>query len=364
MNTLDLYILNRVFKITTLVTIVFMGLVWLTQSLRFIDVIVNHNVSFLGYLKLVSFLLPDLFTNILPICFLIAVIHVLNKLSRENELVAMGSLGMGDFDLYRPIGLISVILVTLILAINFFIVPGSFKKFRDAEYNLKNEISSVIIRGGQFNFFKDTGVYVEEQDKSGVMKNIFIHKKNSESEHVIIGEKSTVEARQGQLYLVIKNGVKYEKKNSGDKSQLYFEDLTYDLTPLFRENNPRSQKPYEKNISELIFPEDELPEHTKGKMKAEGHQRILNPLLTIVDGLLATIFLARDMGKRKRFRKRYVFMIAIALLVHGGIVSLINMSISKGPYISFTYGLVISLIVGGLTVLISEKAKRSLRISA
>jgi hypothetical protein len=70
------------------------------------------------------------------------------------------------------------------------------------------------------------------------------------------------------------------------------------------------------------------------------------------------------MGKRKRFRKRYVFMIAIALLVHGGIVSLINMSISKGPYISFTYGLVISLIVGGLTVLISEKAKRSLRISA
>jgi len=205
---------------------------------------------------------------------------------------------------------------------------------------------------------------VEEQDKNGLMKNIFIHKKSPDVEHVIIGEKSTVEAKQGQIYLTIKNGVKFEKKDSGDKNQLYFENLTYDLTPLFIDDKPRSQKPYEKNIIELIFPEEELPEHTKGKMKAEGHQRILNPLLTIVDGLLATVFLSRDMGKRKRFRKRYAFMVSIALLVHGGIVSLINLSISKGPYLFITYGIVVTLMVGGFMVLVSEKAKRFLRISA
>jgi lipopolysaccharide export system permease protein len=48
--------------------------VWLTQSLRFVEIIVNQNVSIGGYFSFVGFLIPDLLAIVLPICILISVL--------------------------------------------------------------------------------------------------------------------------------------------------------------------------------------------------------------------------------------------------------------------------------------------------
>jgi lipopolysaccharide export system permease protein len=362
MTRLHLYILSKAFKATVGLTLLVMGIVWLTQSLRFIDMIVNHNLSLLGYLKLIVFLLPDLIATIIPICFLIACIFVFNKLTAENELPIFSAVGLSDVDIYKPIALLSGGLTVFILLINFFVVPAAFKKFRDNEYNLRNEFSASLIREGSFNFHKNTTIYVHKRGADGSLNNVFIHQKQGDVETVVIADKGLMHRDGGKLYLELFKGVRQERNKVGKVTELAFEELNYDLSTLFQNAEERAIKPYEKTIPELIFPDQNLSAMAKARLKAEGHQRILNPLLTLLDGLLVVVFMTRNHSRRRNIRKRFYVMLLLALVVHGGTFSLINASVNRASILGLSYGLVLMIVAALGTLLFSETAKRKARL--
>ena len=65
MNILFRYIFKKLFNVTLGLSFILIGIVWLTQSLRFIEIIVNHNISLKTYLSLIVCLIPDLLSTIL-----------------------------------------------------------------------------------------------------------------------------------------------------------------------------------------------------------------------------------------------------------------------------------------------------------
>ena len=89
MNVLDRYILRQSLSIMVFVTAALSAAVWLAQSLRLVDLIVNRGLSIELFLYLALLILPRFLDIVLPIGAFIAVLFVFNRLTSESELVVM-----------------------------------------------------------------------------------------------------------------------------------------------------------------------------------------------------------------------------------------------------------------------------------
>ncbi|MBD0275320.1 MAG: LptF/LptG family permease, partial [Acetobacteraceae bacterium] len=67
MTRLDRYIFRQLALALLGVTVGLAVLVWLTQSLRFIELVLDRGLSFLVFIELTGLLLPGFFAVILPI---------------------------------------------------------------------------------------------------------------------------------------------------------------------------------------------------------------------------------------------------------------------------------------------------------
>ena len=66
-SRLDRYVFRQLFVALLVVTLGLVALIWLTQSLRFVELVVNRGLSFTVFLKLTGLLIPGFVAVILPI---------------------------------------------------------------------------------------------------------------------------------------------------------------------------------------------------------------------------------------------------------------------------------------------------------
>src|SRR5260370_19645348 len=107
MKRLDRYILRQCFGVMIFVTAALSAAVWLAQSLRLVDLIVNRGMSIELFLFMALLILPRFFDIVLPIGAFIAVLFVFNRLTSENELVVMRPSGLAPLLLARPVFLLA-----------------------------------------------------------------------------------------------------------------------------------------------------------------------------------------------------------------------------------------------------------------
>src|SRR5262249_5235955 len=141
-------------------TLTLTGAVWLTQSLRYIDFVIARGLSLLTFLKLVSFLLPNLFATILPISLLIATLFVFSKLYSDNELIVLRSLGISDRQLITP-PLVMALFVSLTLyGMNLYVHPLSTQHYKELKSEIRNSLTKMMIQPGEFSTFKHLTFFV------------------------------------------------------------------------------------------------------------------------------------------------------------------------------------------------------------
>ena len=104
-------------------TLAFSGAVWLSQSLRFVDLIVNKGLPLTTFLYLTALLFPSLLMVVVPFALFCGVLFAYQRLTVESELVVMQSVGLSNRQLAMP-GLILGLLVTSIgYANSLYVMP-------------------------------------------------------------------------------------------------------------------------------------------------------------------------------------------------------------------------------------------------
>ena len=78
---LDRYIFRQLFWGLIAVTTGLTALIWLTQSLRFIELVVNRGLSMLVFMQLTGLLIPSFIAVILPITTYVVIQFMYNRLS-------------------------------------------------------------------------------------------------------------------------------------------------------------------------------------------------------------------------------------------------------------------------------------------
>lgn len=344
-------IFRRLFFGTAFLSFILVTGVWLTQSLRFIEIIVNQNVSIAGYFSFVGYLIPDLLAIVLPICVLISTLVTYNKLITDHELIILRTCGLNDWRLAQPAVLLGLVAVIVVGLINIYIIPLSYKNFRDMEYKMRNEFSSGFIHEGTFNTLRGLTVYARSRNQNDELQSVFIHssphsnsaEKKQKPGYTIIADRGIMVSAPHTIQLVLFNGNRQElDPKTGKMTFFHFDRLNYDLTQIASPSEERVIKPVERPLRELLNADsiEGLSPSNRAKLRAEAHQRLLLPFLSLVFVLIATATLLRGDLNRGPRRQKIGIIMAGATLTQVLLMTMINLNGQFPNAIPLAYGLV------------------------
>lgn len=312
------YIIKTLFAPTCVITFILTGIVLLTQSLRFVDLILNRGLELSTFLYLTLLLIPLFLSVTLPIGIFCSVLHGYYKLIMDSELLVLQGSGLSKLQLAKP-ALIFASTITLIsYGILLYLLPASYREFKDTQAYIKENYASLLLQEGVFNTpLAGLTVYIEEHDDSGLLKGIFVH------DNRLKAKPSTMMAQQGliqqtpaglQLHLLF--GSRQEVNRKQDiLSVLYFDKYTIDLSSYTKTNEARWREPRERFLHELFFPQETLKPTLYFQLLAEGHHRLLWPLYNMILTLIAVASLLRKDFNRTSQWQRILFASIIGIFL-------------------------------------------------
>ncbi|MFQ5784368.1 MAG: LPS export ABC transporter permease LptF [Alphaproteobacteria bacterium] len=331
------YMLRQLVTTMLFVAFALTGVVWLSQSLRFLDLIVNRGLPFLTFIHLTLLLLPTFLTVILPVSLLCAVIHTFHRLTIDSELTILRTAGISQFGLARPALILAGVMTLVCYAITLYFMPLGFRAFKDRQFLIRSDYSQVLLREGRFTSLSDAiTVYVRARQPDGELRGILVHdNRNPEKPVTMMAERGAlIKSPAGPRFLLI-NGNRQEMERANRKlSLLYFDRYDFDLSNLVASGGLRWREPRERFLGELFGPpRDRNDMAYRGKLLAEGHQRLITPLYNIVFALIGlAAMLAGEFNRRGRVRRMLIGGSA-AILFQGVTLALGN-AIVKLPLLT------------------------------
>jgi len=273
-------------------------LVWLTQALRFIELVLNRGLSLLVFLELTVFMLPNFVAIILPVATFIVILAVYTRLEGDRETVVMRAAGVSQVALAGP-GLTLAAAAALIgWTMNLWVVPESYRMFREYQFDIRNRMAAVLIQEGVFNTLGEgLTVYVRKRDADGTFHGILVHDERDR------GAPATILAGRGRLLIAgelpqvrLENGTRQElDPRTGRLRLLTFAENTLTLAAPAEREEVRYRDARERGVLELLDPpaSENVSKRDRGRFAVEAHQRLAGPLLTLS---LASVALAVVLG--------------------------------------------------------------------
>lgn len=295
MKRIHWYLFKKNLIYTSAFLCVFVGMIWLFQSLRFMDIIVDYRVSILQYIRLVLCLFPDLIGVCIPISF------TLGTLSTYQHKKSLAYFAKSTLAL--PFLLTSIVLVSLSFLNHAYWSSFAYANLRKSEHEIKSHFSQNMLKKGEFRFISNTVIYIKDISKNQKLMGIFIQKPD---QFVIAAESGSVDVYHNQIILDIHHG--YYKDTNGNT--FFFQKFKFDLTPYLTFTKNLTTRPYEKPLFNL------LSSNNKEWLK-EGYQRMLMILFPMIIFIIGYFIIFPSFHNRLYFAKSLVFLMLVLGLQAG-----------------------------------------------
>jgi lipopolysaccharide export system permease protein len=197
-----------------LVFSVLLGIVVVSQLIRFLTEAVSGLLAVDGVLALLGFSAMNYLPVLLSISLFISILLTLSRCYRDSEMVVWFSSGIGLTRWIRPVLWYAVPLVGVIALLSMVLSPWALRKAEEFKSKLESRDDVTAATPGMFRESKQTGrVYFIENVSPGSKRvgNIFVQSEQN-------GKIGTMAAQQGMQetlpngdrFLVLLNGTRYE----------------------------------------------------------------------------------------------------------------------------------------------------------
>ncbi len=305
MHRLTLYLLRQMAIAAAMTAVGLTFAIWLSQSLRLLDSIVNRGLSIGLALEFLALLLPSLFALLLPIAVFIAVLVVYLRMESDSELVVMRTAGISNLGLARPAIIFGFIATLITYTMTLYAIPASMRSYHDIQREFASSLAGVLIEAGVFtDLTPGVTFFAHARDRSGGLAGIIVDDARDAGRHIIYtAERGAVTSTPDGPRAVLQNGTYQEKDlKTGQVSVLYFDHTSVDLGSLFgRANAPRRRGPDELYLGELwAGGEAGTDPATRTRMRIEAHRRLIDPLYCLALALVgASTLLTRGQPRQK-----------------------------------------------------------------
>ena len=318
MKIIDRYTLRQVVVGFILVLASMTVLVWMTQSLRMMDMIVTKGVGVGVFLELTVLFVPYFLQILSPLALFAVVLFVLIRMQTDRELIVMQAVGMGPKDIMRPVFVLAVFLTIGSYLFSIFVVPMTHTQMREMKWKIRNDVSHLLLQEGQFNTIgKDLTLYIKERTHDGQVLGILAYEAKE--------KKSVLSAKSGRLFqepdgirVEFYNGVRQEYQPQSQKfSIMKFDKYTMNFAET---GNSVARKP---DVREM--PLRELYGKTKEdvgqngplwrKHKVEMVKRLTYPLYNISFMFLVIFGVLSGHYNRRGQNRRIILTVGLAAIV-------------------------------------------------
>jgi len=353
MNGFTRYVLRQLVVGMILVTAGLSCIIWLSQSLRFIEMIVNQGVGIGTFIYLTILMLPSFLTLILPIALFCIVLFVYSKLISDRELVVMRAAGQSQWSLSKPALILSAVVVLMGYVLNLYLLPNSYKTFRELHWKI-SKYTHILLKEGAFTNLSNITVYVRERSNDGQLLGILAYdNRNKEKPETWMAAKGAlVETKTGARVVMFDGNRQTVDKKTNNFSILYFDQGILDLKELKSggSSSMRHREARERPLNELFNakPSEEISSRDVGKFIIEGHKRLASPFTALGFTLIGLYFLINgNFSRRSQTRQITVsVVVVVGLLVSAlGLQNLAAKNLSLIPLI-YIHAVLPALIAG------------------
>ncbi|MDA0662421.1 MAG: LPS export ABC transporter permease LptF [Proteobacteria bacterium] len=363
MNFLTRYILKQILIATVFVAIILCFAIWLTQSLRLVDLIINRGLPLSMFIYMALLLLPRFLTIVLPIAVFCATLFTYNRLTTDSEIVVMRSAGISQLTIARP-GLFAGALAACVMAfINLYLLPVSYREFKELQFAIRNDYSSILLQEGVFNSLGEgITVFIRERAADGELRGILVHdSRDSRAGQVtMMAERGAiVQSEEGPRVILISGNRQQVDRAKGEMSLLYFDRYVVEIGNSQESNDIRYRDPRERFLPTLLFPGNSEDERrNRDELIAEGHNRLTTILLPITYSAIGITMLLIMPFSRRGQTSTILIAIALVTAIAIGQLSLNNLAVRFAAAIPGMYLVTIVPLLLSLYLMSGQSRRR------
>lgn len=306
--------IKHFFNILLVVVTVF----WLTQSIKLIELIAMKGISIAEFLQVTLLLLPPMLYIAIPIAVFISTLVLFNILYNDRELTILFNSGLSKASIIAPILKVTALITILHYIISFYLLPHSYREFKDLQNYFKNQFVSLLLVEKVFNVqSNDLTVYIDHRINNNLFDGIFIYNRHDPDKPVTIIAKSgyILNTENGPEFLLYKGSHQEENKITHTTSTGSFDEYRFHVASKVE---PFAQRIYDVNemyINELFAKLE------NGKFDIErvvnAAQRSVWPLYSLGFVLCAASFMLGTYNRKglggKNFQAAIVGIVFISL---------------------------------------------------
>lgn len=325
--TIFKYLFLEIFKPFIIISLVLTGIVWLSRSLNYIDLIINKGLSLSVYFWFVSLIAPKILSLLLPLISYASISYSYNKLRSDSEIIAMECAGISKSFLMLPALFFGLCVAFLIFIIEAYVSPKNYKKFKSFQSDLRNNLVITSLQEGEFHaLYPNITVYIDKIFKDGKLSNLMIHDtRNKDFESTIIAKEGKISNLSEKPNIIVYDGSRFLfSKNNFKNSIMNFDKYEFQINIEKPDKGARFKQVEERSFNELFFENNITNKKLLNEFLAEGHRRITSPFLSIFMSLVAACSIMYGVTKHSNYTRRIAIVSGIVVAIQAIYVVLIN----------------------------------------
>ncbi len=320
-RSVNIYIGRQVALLLTVITLGLTFVIWLTQTVRFLDLIINRGLPLMTALSLLSLLVPALLIILLPAALFIASLFVYWRLGVDSELVVLRSVGMSPWQLARP-ALVTAAGITLICYwLGLSLAPHANRAFGGLTAELRNDFSQVLIQEGVFTeATPGVTVYTRARTADGSLAGVVVYDQRAgRPQTIYTASRGLITGGPTGPAILLEDGTLQQRESPKDPPSI----LTFERTLVqlgIGDSAARAVQPKLQwlTLGQLLRPDDPLDSATQTRYRTELHWRLSQPLFGlayVAVGLAA--LLVGGVGRRAQFWRGVVAVLLVCAMQAG-----------------------------------------------
>lgn len=304
MGSINRYIFRTTFGVFLVVLVSLTAVIWVTQALHDIDLMTSQGQTILVFIGITGLIIPLLILVIAPIALLIAVAHVLNKLSNDSEIIVMNAAGMSPWTLFRAFMSVAVVVSLMVAVIGAYFAPQGLRMLRNWLTEVRANVVSTIVQPGRFTTIeRGVTIHIRARRTNGQLLGIFVDDQRNPAERfTILAEVGELLENDKGTFLILQNGsVQREEAKQPDPNMVVFDRYAFDLSRFAGGPQTVKYSIRERYLWQLIWPDptDQIYVEQPDQFRAELHDRLMAPLYPLAFVVIAFAYLGAPRTNRQ-----------------------------------------------------------------
>ncbi len=351
---LSKYIFKQTLTSVFICTLVFLSVVWLSQSFRTINFIIDKGANISDFFILSAYSFPNWLVISLPFGTFAGCMISYLRLDSDKEIIVMKAAGINTLKISKPAIYVGLMSSAILFITVHFILPLSYKNFKSLQNEIRNSSQELIIKNNIFVDLNDTQtIYVGEINKNNFYEEIFIQDRTDSKQIIeLFSKNGFISSKGNKLTLYMNQGTRISTNENNNSTIMDFKKYNIEIKKnIIQSNNDVRVIEYnEYNFFDLIKKANKDIKN-QGKILAEAHNRNTMSLLPIVFTIIAMISTLTGYQSRKPSIYRKIISISVLILIQSLIIIIKNKAHFNLTFLPIMYLLPFSFIIVGFLIL-------------